>query len=209
MAVGTLTLKKWRKSTTAEAILKGGYEQAVGRTTDKMVKDIQKGIRTDMFTFMATGTGTATGATFQKALANGWGKLKVLWEDDEIEAVYFVNPMDVAEHLGDTQLTTQNAFGMKYVEDFLGIGSALISASVPEGKFYATAKDNVITYYVDMNAGELKAAFNLTADKTGYIGINEYPAQDHACVEDLVMSGVTFFPERLDGIVVGTIADNV
>ena len=39
--VGEVKLNKWRKGTTAEAILKGGYDQAVGATTDKMAKDIQ------------------------------------------------------------------------------------------------------------------------------------------------------------------------
>jgi hypothetical protein len=43
-------------------------------------------------------------------------------------------------------------------------------------------------------------------DETGYIGIREYPDNDSARVMDLVMSGVTFFPGRVDGIVVGTIA---
>ena len=67
--MGEATLNKWRKGTTAEAILKGGYEQAVGATTDKLVKDVQKKIRGDLFTFMATGTGTASGNTLQSALA--------------------------------------------------------------------------------------------------------------------------------------------
>ena len=83
--VGEVKLNKWRKGTTAEAILKGGYDQAVGATTDKMVKDIQKTIRGNLFTFMKTGTGTATGATLQAALANGWGKLAVLFEDDAVD----------------------------------------------------------------------------------------------------------------------------
>ena len=52
--VGEVKLKKWRKGTTAEAILKGGYDQAVGETTDKMVRDIQKGIRSDLFSFMTS-----------------------------------------------------------------------------------------------------------------------------------------------------------
>jgi hypothetical protein len=76
--VGEAVLNKWRKSTTAEAILKGGYEQAVGDTTDKMVKDVQAKIRNDFFTFIATGTGTATGKGLQAALASGWGNLQVL-----------------------------------------------------------------------------------------------------------------------------------
>ena len=62
ITVGEVKLNKWRKSTSAEAILKGGYDQAVGATTDQMLKDIQKTIRTSLFAFMGTGTGTAEGA---------------------------------------------------------------------------------------------------------------------------------------------------
>lgn len=204
--VGEIKLNKWRKGTTAEAILKGGYDQAVGATTDKMVKDIQKTIRSGFFAFMATGTETATGAGLQAALANGWGKLQVLWEDDAVETVYFLNPMDVADYLGTAQITTQTVFGMTYVENFLGLGRAFLSSNVPEGKYYATAAENVVLYYVNVATSELARAFELTADETGYIGINEYPDKDTARVMDLVMSGVTFFPERVDGIVVGTIA---
>jgi hypothetical protein len=69
--VGEAKLNKWRKGTTAEAILKAGYDQAVGATTDQMVKDAQRTIRTDLFTFMGKGTGTASGSGLQAALANG------------------------------------------------------------------------------------------------------------------------------------------
>ena len=203
--VGEVKLNKWRKATTAEAILKGGYDQAVGATTDKMVRDIQRTIRTDLFTFMGTGTGTATGNTLQAALANGWGKLAVLFEDDAVDTVYFLNPMDVSDYLGTAQITMQTAFGMNYIENFLGLGTVFLNSNVPEGKFYATAKENIVMYYVNVGAGDIKAAFDLTTDETGYIGIHEYPDNDTARVMDLVMSGVTFFPERMDGIVVGTI----
>lgn len=204
--VASAKLNKWRKSTTAEAILKGGYDQAVGATTDKMLKDIQKGIRGDLFTFMATGTGEATGVGLQAALANGWGKLSVLFEDDAVETVYFLNPMDVADYLGTAQVTMQTVFGMTYIKNFLGLGDVLLNSNVPQGKYYATAKDNIVLYFVDVAAGDIAKAFELTVDETGYIGIREYADNDHACVNDLVMSGVTFFPERIDGVVVGTIS---
>jgi hypothetical protein len=155
---------------------------------------------------MGTGTGEASGATLQAALADAWGNLSVLWEDDAIEAVYFLNPMDVAAYLGTAQITMQTAFGMNYVEDFLGLGTVFLNSSVPQGKFYATAKENIIMYFVNVASGEIARAFNLTTDETGYIGIHEYADNDTARVMDLVMSGVTFFPERVDGIVVGTIA---
>ena len=204
--MGEITLKKWRKGTTAEAIQKGGYDQAVGATTDKMVKDIQNGIRADFFTFLATGTGTAEGEGLQAALANGWGKLQTLWEDDAVETVYFVNPLDVAAYLGTAQISVQTAFGMNYVENFLGLGTVFMNSRVPQGKYYATAKENVVLYYINVGSSELGRAFNLYTDETGYIGISEYPDKDTARVMDLVMSGITFFPERIDGIVVGTIA---
>ena len=204
--VGEVKLNKWRKGTTAEAILKGGYDQAVGATTDKMVKDIQKTIRGDLFKFMATGTGTATGSGLQAALANGWGKLAVLFEDDAVETVYFLNPMDVSDYLGTAQVEMQTLFGMNYIKNFLGLGDVFLNSNVPEGKYYATAKENIVLYYVNVGAGDIKSAFGLTTDETGYIGINEYPDKDTARVIDLVLSGVTFFPERKDGIVVGTIA---
>lgn len=204
--VAEAKLNKWRKSTTAEAIIKGGYDQAVGATTDKMVRDVQKTIRDDLFTFLATGTGIASGVGLQAALANGWGNLQVKWEDDAIDTVYFVNPMDISDYLGKAQVTMQTAFGMNYIENFLGLGTVILNSNVPKGKFYATAKENVILYYINVDSGDIKQAFQLTTDETGYIGIREYPDNDHACVNDLVMSGVVFFPERLDGIVVGTIS---
>lgn len=204
--VGEAVLNKWRKGTTAEAILKGGYEQAVGATTDQMVKDIQKTIRNAFFTFLATGTGTATGTGLQAALANGWGNLQVLWEDDAVETVYFLNPLDVSAYLGTAQVSMQTVFGMNYIENFLGLGTVFLNSNVPQGKFYATAKENVVMYYINVSNGDIASTFQLTTDETGYVGIREYLDEDHARVMDLVMSGVTFFPERLDGIVVGTIA---
>ena len=206
VAVGEIKLNKWRKGTTAEAILKGGYDQAVGATTDKMVKDIQKTIRGDLFTFMATGTGAASGATLQPALANAWGKLAVLFEDDAVETVYFLNPVDVADYLGAARVEMQTLFGMNYIKNFLGLGDVFLNSNVPAGKFYATAKENIVLYYVNVGSGGIASAFGLTTDETGYVGINEYADKDTARVIDLVMSGVTFFPERQDGIVVGTIA---
>ena len=200
-----IVLKKWRKATSAEAIIEKGYDQAVQMTTDRMLKDVQKGIRTDFFKFLATGTGSATGATFQAALAQAWGKLQVLFEDDSIEAIYFMNPLDVADYLATAQITTQTAFGMTYVENFLGLGTVIFDSKVPEGTIYATAKDNIVLYYVPVNGADLGNAFSFTADQTGLIGIHEEADYKHMTAEDTVMSGVVLFAERLDGIVKSTI----
>ena len=201
-----ITLKKWRKATSAESIIERGYDQAVSDTTDAMLKDVQKGIRKDFFTFLATGTGSATGATFQAALAQAWGQLQVLFEDDEIGAVYFMNPLDVADYLATANITTQTAFGMTYVEDFLGLGTVIFNSSVPKGKIYATAKDNIVLYYIPVNGADLNEAFTFTSDDTGYIGIHESPDYTNMTGSDTVVNGMELFAERLDGIVVATIS---
>lgn len=200
-----ITLKKWRKATSAEAIHEKGYEQAVVMTTDEMLKDVQKGIRKDFFTFIATGTGTATGKTFQATLAQAWGQLQVLFEDDEIQSIYFMNPLDVADYLATANITLQTAFGLTYVENFLGLGTVIFNSSVPKGKIYATAKDNLVLYYIPVNGADLGEAFNFTSDQTGLVGIHETPDYTNMTVSDTVVSGIVLFAERLDGIVVGSI----
>lgn len=200
-----ITLKKWRKATSAEAIVEKGYDQAVTMTTDQMIKDVQKGIRKTFFDFLATGTGVAAGGTFQATLAQSWGQLQVLFEDDEIEAVYFMNPLDVADYLAIANISLQNAFGMTYVKDFLGLGTVIFNSSVPKGKIYATARDNLVLYYIPVNGADLNEAFSFTSDELGLIGIHEQPDYDNMTAKDTVVSGIVLFAERIDGVVVGTI----
>lgn len=207
--VGEITLHKWRKAASAETIKKSGYNAAVVETDAKLLQDVQKGIRSDLFGFMngdISGSTTATGATLQAALANAWGQLQVKFEDDSAEPVYFVNPEDIAEYLSTASITTQNVFGMKYVEDFLGLGTVISSSRITKGTFVATAKQNFILYYLTMN-GELASAFNLTSDELGYIGIKSgYQNEERAQIESLVMSGVQFLVEYAEGVVKGTIS---
>lgn len=201
-----MKIKKWRKATTVEAISEKGYDQAVQMTTDEMLNDVQKGIKKDFFDFLATGTGVASGDTFQATLANVWGQLQVLFEDTEIESVYFMNPLDVADYLGTAAITMQTAFGMRYVEDFMGLGTVVFNSTVPKGKIYGTAKENIVLYYIDVNDDDINMVFDFEKDPLGYIGIHEVADYDNMTAKDTVMSGVVLFAERLDGIVVGTIS---
>lgn len=204
---GEISLKKWRKATSAEAIIERGYDQAVGMTTARMLKDVQKAIRKDFFTFLGTGTGTATGAGLQAALAQTWGKLQTLFEDDDIQAVHFINPLDIADYLATATITTQTAFGMTYIEDFLGMGKVFMNSSVPKGTIYSTAQDNLVLYYVPVNGADLNEAFSFTSDETGYIGIHEEPDYTNMTASDTVVNGMTLFAERLDGVVKTTITE--
>lgn len=204
-----LTPDKWRKATTAEAIIEYGFNQAVTMTTDRMLKDVQKTIRTKFFDFLATGTGKASGTDLQAALAQSWAQLQVLFEDNAIESVHFINPLDIANYLATAQVTTQTAFGMTYLEDFLGMGTVFLNASVPQGKIYSTAKDNVVLYYIPINGADLGNVFDFTTDATGYVGIHEVPKYENLTAEDVIMSGIEIFAEKLDGVVVGTINQTI
>lgn len=201
-----ITIKKWRKQTTAEAITDRGYDQAVEQTNDRMLRDVQKGIRTDFFDFVATGTGSAAGTGLQAVLAQTWGQLQVLFEDDEIQTVHFINPLDIADYLATAQISTQTAFGMTYIENFLGMGKVFMNSSVPKGKVYSTAQDNLILYYIPVNGADLGEAFDFTSDETGYIGIHERADYDHLTFITTAVNGMRLMAERIDGVVIGTIS---
>ncbi len=207
--IGEAKLKKWRKVTTAEAISEKGYGQAVNDTNNKMLKDIQKGIRSSFVSFLGTGTGSATGVGLQASMAQVWGQMQVLFEDTSIQTVYFMNPLDVANYLGNAQITTQTAFGMSYIENFLGMGTAILASDIPKGKIYATAAENIVLYYIPVTSSDMAQAFDLTADATGLIGIHTGPTYDNLSAETVAASGVGLFAEKLDGIVVGTISTGV
>ena len=206
--VGEITLHKWRKGVSAEAIKKSGYDAAVRDTDTALLRKVQQGIRTDFFGFLngeISGSVTAEGDTLQAALANAWGKAQVQFEDDTADMVYFVNPEDVADYLGTASITTQTAFGMNYVEDFLGLGTVIMSSRITKGTFKATAKENLIMYYLTMN-GDIAMAFDLTADELGYIGIKSgYQNEERAQIESLVMDGIQFLVEYAEGVISGTI----
>lgn len=204
-----ITLKKWRKATTLEAIIERGYDQAVEATTAEMLRDVQRDIRKDFFSFLLSGETSTVGKNFQTALARMWGQLQILFEDDDIQAVYFMNPMDVADYLADHNITVENVFGMRYVENFLGIGTTFFNSSVPQGKIAATASGNIVCYYVDAATADITEAFNFTTDETGLIGIHEASDYDNLTSKDTVVAGVELFAERIDGIVVGTIGSTL
>lgn len=204
--IGEITLKKWRKASSAESIKKSGMNEAVNQTDKKLLSDIQKGIRSDFFTHLNSIDGTVVGGTtLQAVIAKSWAKLQVLFEDDAIAAVHFINPLTIGDYLATATITTQTAFGMQYIEDFLGMGTVIMNSNIPEGHVVSTAKENIIMYYITMN-GDIASAFSLTADETGYVGIKSgYANNERAQIESLVMSGIQFLVEYAPGVVLGQI----
>lgn len=206
--IGEINLNKWRKAASAEAIKKSGYNAAVRDTDAALLRDVQVSVRKSLFDFMngtITSSTPVTGDGLQAALAAAWGQLQVKFEDDTTQPVYFLNPLDVSTYLANANITTQTAFGMNYIEDFLGLGTVIISSRITQGTFVATAKENFIMYYLTMN-GDVANAFGLTADELGLIGINSgYRNEERAQIESLVMSGIQILVEYAEGVVKGTI----
>lgn len=204
-AMGEIALEKWRKAVTAEAIKKSGYDEAMRETDKKMLQDVQKSIRTKFFDHITGLNGTVIGAsTLQAVLAKSWGKLQVLFENDSVEPVHFIHPMTIADYLSTATITTQTAFGMQYIQDFLGMGTVVMNSLIPESMVISTAKENLIMYYLTMT-GDVARAFNLTTDETGYIGMHTSQTDNRAQIETLIMSGITFMVEYADGVVIGQI----
>lgn len=199
-----LAYKKYRKQTTAEAIQSAGFNAAVNDTDSKLLRSIQGDIKKDFFDFVQTGTTKTSGDTFQKAIAQALGQLAIKWEDDDVQSVLFANPLDFYTYLGDSNITTQTAFGLTYIQNYLGFNTIILTGAVKQGTIAATASQNLNYAYAALN-GNLNQTFNLTTDETGLIGVVHNSVTENASYETMALTSGVLFPERLDGIVVATI----
>lgn len=202
----TLGYSKYRKLVTAESIQSSGFQAAVNDTDAKLLKDIQKDIKSGLFGYVTNTTGvvTTSAAGFKAAIGATLGQLAVKWEDDDIQSVLFVNPIDFYAYLGGSDVTLQTAFGMTYLQNYFGFNTVIVSSMIPQGKMAATAVKNLNMAYAQVT-GNLGTAFNFTTDETGLIGIIHNAVNDSLNYQSVMMNGLKLFPERLDGIVLTTI----
>lgn len=202
-----LVWDKKRKAVPAEDIQKYGPARAIANSDALFIREIQKDIRVKFFELLEKGTGTASGEGLQATSAQAWGKVQVAFEDDGADIIGFFNTMDVADYLGDANITIQTAFGMQYVENFLGFRVALISALVPKGKIYATAADNLVLAYANMANSGVSSEFDMYVDETGLIGVTHDVNKQRLTSETITASAIVLFPERIDGVVIATITE--
>lgn len=201
-----LAYSKHRKAVAVEDIQKYGFMRAIAMTDDKLAKELQKDLRGKFFAQLEKGTTAVTGEGLQGALAQAWGNVQTKFEDDGAVTIAFVNPLDVSDYLAKANITVQNAFGLNYVENFLGVNVVIISPQVKAKTLYATAAENLCFAYAVVNGGEIaKAGFDFTTDETGVIGITHDINKQRLTAETTTLSGAALYAERLDGIVKVTI----
>ncbi|MEK3887457.1 hypothetical protein [Bacillus sp. FSL K6-3431] len=200
-----LTWDKKRKAVTMEDIQKYGFDRAVSLTDSKLIGEIQKGIRSKLLAQLATGTGTATGEGLQQTMAQNWAAVTTKFGEDDVQIISFMNPFDVADYLGSANITTQSAFGMTYIEDFLNNRVVFLHGDIPKGTVYSTADQNLVAAHALMSGGAIGQAFDFTTDETGLIGVTHDINKQRLQAETITAYGIVLFAERLDGVVVGTI----
>lgn len=203
--VGEIVLQKHREQVSAEAIMRSGRDEAIVETDNKFLSEIQNKIRTRFFNGLLSFDGTVVGdSTLQGVLAKIWGNLQILFENDTVETVHFLNPMTIADYLRTATITMQTAFGFNYISNFLGLGTVIMTSAIPVNQVVSTAKENIVFYYLRMN-GDVAQEFDLITDRSGFIGTVPYATNERAVKELLAMWGVDIFPEYADGIVYGQI----
>lgn len=202
-----LTWDKKRKAVPMEDIQTYGFETAITRTDTKFINEIQKGIRTKLLDQLATGTGEASGVGLQRTMAQAWAAVTTKFEEDDVEVISFMNPFDAADYLGNAAITTQTAFGMNYVQDFLNNRVVFMHGDIPQGTIYSTASDNLVIAYATMNNGAVGEAFDFTTEETGLIGVTHDINKQRLTAETITAYGIVLFAERIDGVVIGTITE--
>lgn len=202
-----LTWDKKRKAVPMEDIQKYGFERAITMTDSKLINEIQKGVRTKLLDQLATGTGEATGVGLQATMAQNWAAVTAKFDEDDVQVISFINPFDVADYLGDASISTQSAFGMTYIQDFLNNKVVFMHGDIPKGTVYSTAAENLVAAYALMSGGEIGKAFDFTVDETGLIGVTHDVNKQRLTAETVTAYGIVLFAERIDGVVVGTIAE--
>jgi hypothetical protein len=200
--IGDLSPVPYRKMTTAKAILQDGYEKAVIATDNKMLAQIRAQIINQFFSTMANGTatqGTATIAGLQECLALMDAKVLDNMETngDETDAalVHFVNRQDIAAYLANAAISTQTAFGMTYIQNFLGVQNIFVTNKVASGTAYATSAANIHAYGIDF-AELSQGGLVYQTESNGLIGVAHKGAYDHASAETDVMCGLQLIPEN-------------
>ena len=203
-----ITLRKYRKAVTAEAVAKYGPEVAAQKTDDAFIMELQGNILDNFYDFLQSGTLTGEEDTFQMAISMAVAKVKDKFKKLRLDygnIVVFVNTLDAGRYLGGANITVQNRNGIEYVKDFLGVQTMIITSEIPTGTVIATPAENIVEYYIDPADGGFQAlGLNYTTANgdTNLIGIHKEGNYGRVMGETHALIGIMLFAEYIDAIAV-------
>lgn len=203
----TVTWFKKRRAVSAEAIARHGASRAITEADTRLLREIQNGIKEDFLAYLKKTKTKVKGKSLQQALANSWGKLTTFNEFEGSPLVSFVNPLDVAEYLGNTAVASDasNVFGFTLLQNFLGMQNVIVMPSCPQGKIYTTAVENLVFAYLNVSGGDLGGLFADFTDETGLIGVARDRHLNNLTFESVFFGANVLFAEIPDGVVEATI----
>ena len=200
-----IKILKYKKGVTIEAIAEKGYEAAVAMTDEEFRSDLQNVVLNKFYDQLKAGSLVGHETSWQMAVSMAIGRVRDKFETMGRTATgtaVWVNTLDVYKYLGAAEISMQTAFGMNYVQNFLGADVVFISSQIPEDVVIATPLNNLVAYYVDPSDSEFaRAGLVYTTDPTtGFIGFHTQGNYDRVISEMDAIMGLRIFAEYQDAI---------
>lgn len=211
-AYGDITVEKYAKAVSIEAVNKYGAANAVERTDEEFLNQLQGKVLTSFYTFLNTGTLVDTAETFQMALAKAKGLVLNKFasiDRDVTDVVGFCNILDAYDYLGAASVTVQTQFGLTYIKDFMGYSTLFLLPAkyIARNKVIALPVENIDLYYIDpgdSDFAKLGLVYTVQGD-TNLIGFHVNGNYNTAVGESFALMGMTLWAEYIDGIAVITV----
>ena len=204
-----LTIEKYAHAVPIEDVAKYGAAVAIEKSDEAFRNELQSAVLSRFYTFLNTGALTNVQTTWQMALAMAKGlvvdKFNKL-RKTVTSVVGFANVLDAYNYLGAAGITIQTAFGINYVENFMGYSVLFLMSDpdIPVGTVIALPVENIDLYYADPGDSEF-ARLGLsytTAGETNLIGFHAEGNYSTAVGETYAIMGMALWAEYLDGIAV-------
>jgi len=210
-----ITLGKYAKAVSLEAVEEYGATVAIQKTDEAFLNELQGVVMDKFFAFLQTGTLTGNYSTFQMGVAMAIGMVRDKFKKlrrNVGNIVVICNILDLYEYIGSAEITVQTNNGITYLQNFMGAQTVILSSDIPRGKIIGVPADNLVMYYIDPAAAEVRqlgleynvASLNGEAAATNLIGFHVEGKYSHALGEAFAIMGLVLWAEYLDGISVIT-----
>ena len=206
-AKSDVTIEKYAKAVPVEDVSTYGAAIAVQKSDDAFLSKLQNVVLGKFYTFLNTGSLTGTASSWQAALAKAQGEVLNKWATlgkDVTEIVGFANILDAYDYLGAASITVQTAFGISYVQNFMGYKTLFLlpAAQIARNTVLATPVENIDLYYIDPADSEFaRLGLQYTVDGvTPLIGFHVEGNYNTAVGASFAIMGMALWAEYLNGI---------